>query len=177
MTSWFFNPAGGHRWIYSACWRWSREMQTRWICGWQIPSCCPSLWWMPAFHTTSRVYWRYSPLQPVMLGILATTIFSTTRRFDILPSAAAAGRDVVSDAPCVLGDELQQCIGSSSGVLVPSVPAAAQHDPTCQSAVCIEPVHQPGHSPAHSFLLLLHPVHGEQPAIVQFKGLEINGSP
>lgn len=118
-----------------------------------------------------------SALQLVMLGILATAIFSTTRRLDIFPSAAAAGRDVVSDAPCVLGDELQRCVDGSSGVLVPSVPAAAQHDPTCQSAVCIEPVHQPGHSPAHSFLLLLHPIHGEQPAIVQFKGLEINGSP
>lgn len=104
-------------------------------------------------------------------------MFSTRRRLDILPSAAAAGRDVVSDAPCVLGDELQRCVDSSSGVLVPSVPAAAQHDPTCQSAVCVEPVHQPGHSPAHSFLLLLHPVHGEQPAIVEFKGLEIDGCP
>lgn len=149
-------------------------MQTRWICGWQIPSCCPSLWRMPAFHTTSREHWRYSPLQPGMLGLLATAIFST--RLDILPSVAAAGCDVVSAAPCVLGDELQRCVDSSSRVLAPSVPAAAQHNSTCQSAVCIEPVHQPGHSPAHSFLLLLHPVHGEQPAIVQFKGLEIDGS-
>lgn len=149
-------------------------MQTRWICGWPIPSCCPSLWPMPAFHTTSREHWRYWPLQPVMLGLLATAIFST--RLDILPSVAAAGCDVVCDAPCMLGDELQWCVDSSSRVLAPSVPAAAQHDPTCQSAVCIEPVHQPGHSSAHSFLLLLHPVHGERPATVQFKGLKIDGS-
>lgn len=111
-----------------------------------------------------------------MLGVVATVIFLTTRRLGILRSAAAAGCDVASDAPYVLGGELQQCVDSSSGLLVPCVPAAAQQDPTCQSAVCIEPVHQPGHSPAHSFLLLLHPLHGEQPAIVQFKDLEMDGS-
>lgn len=88
-------------------------------------------------------------------------------RHDILPSAAtAAQRDVVSDAPCVLGDELQQCIDSSSGMLVRYVPPAAQQDPACQSAVRTEPVHQPGHSPAHSSLLPLRSLQGDQPAIM-----------
>lgn len=86
-------------------------------------------------------------------------------RHDILPSAAAAQHDV-SDAPYVLGDELQQCNDSSSGMLVRYVPPAAQQDPAYQSAVCTEPVHQPGHSPAHSSLLPLHSLQGDQPAIM-----------
>lgn len=84
----------------------------------------------------------------------------------ILPSAAAAQNDVVSDAPCVLGDELQQCIDSSSGMLVRYVPPAAQQDTAYQSAVRTELVHQPGHSPSHSSLLPLHSLQGDQPAVM-----------
>lgn len=109
------------------------------------------------------------------MGILATASFLP--REDILPSAATVGHDVVSDSPCVLGDELQRCVDGSSGMLVRSVPAAAQQDSTCQSAGRAEPVHQPGHGPALSFLLPLHTLHGEQPAVVQLKGLEMDSSP
>lgn len=81
----------------------------------------------------------------------------------ILPSAAAAQHDLVSDAPCVLGDELQQHVDGSSGMLVHYVAPAAQQDPACQPAVRPEPVHQPGHSPARSSLLPLDSLQGNQP--------------
>lgn len=87
-------------------------------------------------------------------------------RHDILPSAAAAQDDVVSDAPCLIGDELEQCVHGSSGMLVCYVPPAAHQDPACQSAVRTKPVHQPGHSFAHSSLLPLHSLQGDQPSVM-----------
>lgn len=85
----------------------------------------------------------------------------------ILPSAA----------PCVSGDELQRCVDSSSGMLVRYVPPAAQQDPPHQSDVSTEPDHQPGHGPAHSSLLSLRSLQGDQPALMEFKGLEVDLNP
>lgn len=99
------------------------------------------------------------------MAILATASFLIT-----LVLSPSAVDDVVSVAPCVLGDELQRRVDGSSRMLVRSFPPAAQQDPPCQSAVCTEPAHQPGHSPAHSSLLPLHSLQGELPAVGQCGG-------
>lgn len=99
------------------------------------------------------------------MGILATSFpiaRSDAMSFPLLP----APQHDVSGAPCVLGDELQRRVDGSSGMLVRHVPPAAQQDPARQSAVHTEPVHQPGHSPAHPSFLPLHSLQGDQPAVM-----------
>ena len=53
------SSADGPRRICSACFRWNKAVWTRWTCGWQTPSSCPSRWRMRASHRSCREYWRY----------------------------------------------------------------------------------------------------------------------
>lgn len=75
------------------------------------------------------------------------------------------GFDIVSAAPCLPGDELQQLAHGSSGLLVHSVPPAAHQDPTYQPAVHPETGYQPGYCPAHSPILSLHSIQGKVLAV------------
>lgn len=67
----------------------------------------------------------------------------------------------VSAAPCLSGDRLQGSTGSSPGLLVYPVPAAAQQGPARQPAVHSETGYQPGHCPDHSPLLSLYSFQGK----------------